>query len=195
VGCPGYNDAEYLEPWVSEKYLTYSFNGGLKFYDDPNIGVAIHYYSPSGHDAAGGYPNFAMWKAPLGNHWKGAIDRHFNDVETWRNALNCSNIPVVVTEWGCWVFESRNQSQDLPTWLDYNLNLMEAHNIGSMWYTGMHNNQRSFAIFNSETGWNPVVLNRLTGLVPDTVPPTSQIIDAEFVNWGATPGNLQMNPT
>ena len=30
VGCPGYNDAEYLEPWVTEEYLTYSFNNGLK---------------------------------------------------------------------------------------------------------------------------------------------------------------------
>ena len=190
VGCPGYNDAEYLDPWVTEEYLTYSFNGGLRFYDDPNIGVAIHYYSPSGHDAAAGYPNFAMWTASLGNRWKGSIDRHFNDVETWRNAQDCANVPVVVTEWGCWLFESRNQGQDLPTWLDYNLSLMEEHNIGSMWYTGMHNNQRSFAIFNSETGWNPVVLDRLTGILPDSVPPTSQIIDSEFVNWGSNTWKL-----
>ena len=190
VGCPGYNDAEYMEPWVTEEYLTYTFKDGLRFYDDPNIGVAIHYYSPSGHDSAEGYPNFAMWTASLGNYWKGSIDRHYKDVETWRNAQDCSNIPVVVTEWGCWLFESRNQSQDLPKWLDYNLNLMKAHNIGSMWYTGMHNNQRSFAIFNSETGWNPVVLDQLTGLVPDSVPPTSQIIDSEFVNWGSNTWKL-----
>jgi len=194
VGCPGYNDAKYLHPWVSEKYLTYSFNDGLKFFDDPNIGVAIHYYSPGGHDASDGYPNFAMWTAPLGNNWKGAIDRHFSDIESWRNTQSCYNMPVVVTEWGCWLFESRNKSQDLPLWLDYNLSCFQEHNTGSMWYTGIQNNQRPFAIFDSETGWNQVVLNKLTGVVPDSVPPTSQIIDAEFLNRGSNTWKLT-NPS
>ena len=184
IGCPGYNDAEFLSPYVTLQYLTYTYDNGKTFLDDPNMGVAIHFYSPSGHDP--GYPNFAMWTASLGNsNWEATIDRHMDAVEDWKTAVD-TDMPVVTTEWGCWLYDSRTNSQDLTDWLAYHLEQFESHNIGSMWYTAIHNNQRSFGIFNSETGWNPVVTAALTGeTVPTSFPATSQLIDAEFVSWGS----------
>jgi len=49
-----------------------------------------------------------------------------------------------------------------------------------MWYTGIQNNQRSFGIFNSETGWNQTVLDKLTGVKPAVSPKISQVINGEF---------------
>ena len=44
------------------------------------------------------------------------------------------------------------------------------HDIGNMWYTGIQNNQRSHAIFDSELGWNQTVLDQLTGINPQILP-------------------------
>jgi hypothetical protein len=64
------------------------------------------------------------------------------------------------------------------------------YDIGSMWYTGMQNNQRSYAIFDSELGWNQTVLDQLTGFTPTALPKTSQIINSEFhqpgLSWRLT---------
>ena len=49
-----------------------------------------------------------------------------------------------------------------------------------MWYTGILNNQASFAIYDSEFGWNQKVLDKLTGVKPTLLPKTSQVINGEF---------------
>jgi len=185
VGAPGYNDADLMDPWLTEKYLTYKLSDSSGFFEDPNIGVAIHYYAPRNKDG----DNFAMWTAPLKNGWKAAIDYHIDHAVDWQ-IKHETNMPVVVTEWGCWIFDSRTNSQDLKDWLDYNIGKFEENNFGAMWYTGIQNNQRQFAIFDSELGWNEVVLNKITGVSNPEVPATSQIIDAEFVNFGSETWNL-----
>ena len=55
------------------------------------------------------------------------------------------DIPIIITEWGCWLFPNRT-NQDLNKWLDHHVDLFDAHNIGSMWYTEIQNNQRAFGI-------------------------------------------------
>ena len=59
-----------------------------------------------------------------------------------------------------------------------------------MYYTGIQNNQRSYAIFDSEMGWNQVALDQLTGVRPTKLPATSQIINSEFhqpgLSWRLT---------
>ncbi|MED5454114.1 MAG: cellulase family glycosylhydrolase, partial [Verrucomicrobiota bacterium] len=72
IGAPGYNDSEFLDPYVTEQYLTYTFEGGKGFYDDVNTGVSIHFYTPQHKDGL----NFAMWTMPLGKDelkWKDPI--------------------------------------------------------------------------------------------------------------------------
>lgn len=44
VSPPGYNDADKLDPWVTEEHLTYKLKGCTGFFDDKNIGVSIHFY-------------------------------------------------------------------------------------------------------------------------------------------------------
>ena len=34
IGCPGYNDSIYLDPYVTEEYLTYTFGDSKGFYDE-----------------------------------------------------------------------------------------------------------------------------------------------------------------
>ena len=34
IGCPGYNDSIYLDPHVTEEYLTYTFGDSKGFYDE-----------------------------------------------------------------------------------------------------------------------------------------------------------------
>ena len=182
VGAPGYNDSEMMDPWMSEDHLTYSLGEGKGFFEDPNIGVAIHYYAPKHEDGG----NFAMWTASLSGNWQSSIDYQINKAVDWKKTFS-TDMPIVVTEWGCWQFDDRTESADLPLWLDYNIRHFEVNNFGSMWYTGIQNNQRQFAIFDSEFGWNQVVLNALTGVTPPTVPATSQIMDAEFISWGNPP--------
>ena len=58
-----------------------------------------------------------------------------------------------------------------------------------MWYTGIQNNQRHFGIFDSELGWNQVVLNTLTGVTSPGFPGTNQLIDSEFT-WNSGTWNL-----
>lgn len=62
------------------------------------------------------------------------------------------------------------------------MNLFDTYNIGNMWYVGIQNNQRAFAIFDSETGWNNVVLDKLTGVQPTKWPSINQVINGEFVD-------------
>jgi len=100
-------------------------------------------------------------------------------VVNWRKSIG-HDIPVITTEWGCWLFQKRNESPDLPAWLDFTLNLFHANNIGNMWYVAIQNNQRAFSIFDSETGWNQHVLDKLTGARPTKWPSINQIIDGEF---------------
>jgi len=98
----------------------------------------------------------------------------------WRKSIG-HDIPVVTTEWGCWQFQARDESPDLPAWLDFTINSLKTNDIGSMWYTGIMNNQRVFGIFDSETGWNPVVLGKLTGVHPTTWPSINQVVNGEFL--------------
>ena len=96
----------------------------------------------------------------------------------WKTRIGV-DIPIITTEWGCWLFPKRS-NQDLSRWLDHHVDLFEYHNIGSMWYTGIQNNQRAFGILNSETGWNQAVLDKLTGVKPAMPPKISQVINGEF---------------
>lgn len=184
VGMPGLNDADQMDPWLTEQYLNYSLSDGTGFFDDKNMGVSIHFYKPWHSDGN----NWAMWEENLKEGWKATIDYQINHAVDWRKKYK-TNMPVVVTEWGCWMFEKRTKGTDLPMWLDYHMQLFEKHNIGSMWYTGVYNNQRQFCILDTELGWNQVVLDKLTGITPPPIPSMSQIIDAEFT-WGTNAWKL-----
>ena len=189
VGMPGHNDSEYIDPWVTETYLDYELADGTSFFDDQNMGVAIHFYRPNGSDGN----NWAFYTASqLNTGWEATIDFQLNHAVNWQNMYN-TTMPVVVTEWGCWLFESRNNSTDLLDWLDYHMDKFEEHGFGSMWYTGVQNNQRAFSIFDSELGWNQVVLDRLTGVTNPIIPSTSQLIDSEFLSWGSNTWKLTSN--
>ena len=96
----------------------------------------------------------------------------------WRRRIGV-DIPIITTEWGCWQFAER-PDEELNRWLDHHFDLFNTHNIGNMWYTGMQNNQRTYAIFNSELGWNQTVLDKLTGVTPTELPKISQVINGEF---------------
>ena len=81
-GAPGSNDPEYLDPYVTEQYLTYTFDGDKGFYDDTHTGVAIHFYSPRHEDGF----NFAMWTAPLpaDEKWKPIVLDKITTASQWR---------------------------------------------------------------------------------------------------------------
>ena len=175
IGSPGSNDSEFLDPYVTDKYLTYTFDDGKGFYEDTNTGVAIHFYSPKHKDGL----NFAMWTQSLkGKDWKSPILTEITNAAKWRDRIRV-NIPIITTEWGCWQFPQRSE-QELSQWLDYHMSSFRAYNVGNMWYTGIQNNQRSFGIFDSELGWNQTVLDKLTGAKPTVLPAVSQIINGEF---------------
>jgi len=175
MGCPGWNDSILLDPYVTEEYLSYSFEGGKGFYEDPNIGVSIHFYTPKHKDGV----NFAMWTQSLKGHdWKPSILKQITHAARWRERIGV-NIPVITTEWGCWLFPDRSE-EELKEWLDYHLSCFKKYDIGNMWYTGIIHNQGKFAIYNSELGWNETVLKKLTGVIPTKLPKTSQIINGEF---------------
>ena len=177
IGSPGYNDSEVLDPYVTDEYLTYEFGGGTGFYEDGNTGVAIHFYAPKHKDGL----NFAMWTTPLGSdeaRWKTPITNEINHAVEWREKID-ANIPIVTTEWGCWLFPDRSEA-DLEAWLNHHMNLFTTHKIGQMWYTGFQNNQRSFGVFDSEFGWNTTVLSSITGQLPSKNIPVSQVINGEF---------------
>jgi len=184
IGAPGYNDAVFLDPYVTKAYLKYTFDDGKGFYEDPNIGVAIHFYTPRGENGI----NWAMWTQPLGTNepwgnaskWQTPVTDQVNYAVKWRETIS-HNIPVITTEWGCWLFQTRNESPDLPTWLDFTINLLKTNNIGNIWYTGIQNNQRVFGIFDSETGWNQAVLGKLTGVHPTTWPSINQVVNGDFL--------------
>lgn len=175
IAPPGYNDSDKMDPWVSEEHLTYQLRDGSGFYEDPNIGVAIHFYRPNRPNRGG---NWGMGTDTLKADWREYIDYEIDHAVAWRETYN-ANMPIVVTEWGCWIFEDRSKS-DLTMWLKYHMDLYEKYNFGSMWYTAMYSNQYRFSIFNSELGWNQTVLDELTGVQPTYFPPTPQLLDAEF---------------
>lgn len=181
VSAPGYNDSNKLDSWVTETHLNYQLSDGSGFFEDPNIGVAIHFYEPNNSN---GWFAMNSGDLPGGDTWKVTIKDEIDYAVDWQEKYE-TTMPVVVTEWGCWIFDRRTNSGQLETWLDYTVSIFEEHNIGSMWYTGIQNNQRAFGIFNSELGWNQIVLDKLTGISPGAVPSTSQIIDAEFLSWGS----------
>ena len=180
IGAPGSNDPEYLDPYVTEEYLTYTFDRDKGFYDDTNAGVAIHFYSPRHEDGF----NFAMWTAPLpaNEKWNPIVLDKITTASQWRARIGI-HIPVITTEWGCWSFPGRS-NDEMTEWLSFHMDHFKKHDIGNMWYTGIQNNQRSYAIFDSELGWNQTVLDQLTGINPQILPKTSQIINSEFHQEG-----------
>ncbi len=184
VSSGGHNDADQMDGYVNDTHLDYTLENGTGFFEDPNVGVAIHFYAPRHEDGV----NFAMWTASLSGNWRRAIDKHINKAVEWQEK-HSTNKPVVVTEWGAWIFESRTNSADFPQWLDYYKLRFDEQNFGSMWYTGIQNNQRHFGIFDSELGWNQVVLNTLTGVTSPGFPGTNQLIDSEFT-WNSGTWNL-----
>ncbi len=195
MGVPGYNDSEFLDPYVTEDHLTYTFDGGKGFYDDPNTGVAIHFYAPRHEDGL----NFAFWTQRLGNNesrWKDPITNQIMYAVEWRERIGVDK-PIITTEWGCWLFPARDNSGDVERWLDHHFDLFNTRDIGSMWYTGIMHNQRSFGIFNSELGWHPIVTPRLTGLDAPTVwPHIDQVINGEFFSddgWRFTTNEITRN--
>jgi len=181
ISSPGYNDSNKLDQWVNETHLSYTLSDGSGFFEDPNIGVAIHFYEPNNSN---GWFAMNTGDLPGGDSWKVPIKEEIDYAVDWQEKYD-TTMPVVVTEWGCWIFDRRTNNGQLQTWLNYTVDLFEEHNIGSMWYTGIQNNQRAFGIFDSELGWNQVVLDKLTGVAPGLVPSTSQIIDSEFISWGS----------
>ncbi len=36
-----------------------------------------------------------------------------------------TDIPVITTEWGCWMFQSRTESGDVEKWLDFHMNVFK----------------------------------------------------------------------
>ncbi len=175
IGAPGFNDSEFLHPYVTDKYLSYHFENGKGFYEDTNTGVAIHFYSPKHKDGV----NFAMWTQTLeGKDWKSPILTEITNAAKWRDRIGV-DIPIITTEWGCWQFPQRS-NRELSAWLDYHISNFRQYDLGNMWYTGIQSNQRSFAIFDSELGWNQTVLEKLTGAKPTVLPGVSQIINGEF---------------
>lgn len=174
IAPPGLNEARLLDPWVSEEYMNYKVNDTLSFKTDKKIGIAIHFYKPNHADGN----NFSMWTASLLNGWQESIDVEIDHVLKWTEKIGFGK-PVIVTEWGCWLFNQRS-NDELTQWIDYHLVNFERHNIGNMWYAGIHSNQRQFGIFDSEFGWNQVVLDQLTNTYPAKIPGTSQLIDSEF---------------
>lgn len=187
VSSGGHNDADQMDGWVDDNHLDYKFSDDIGFFDDPNIGVAIHFYAPRHGDAV----NYAMWTADLTGNWRSAIDKHLDKAIEWQEK-NETNMPIVVTEWGSWIFENRTNSAGFPQWLNYHISKFEEYNFGSMWYTGIQNNQRHFGVFDSEFGWNQVVLNALTGVTPSTIPGTNQLIDSEF-SWNSSTWTTNSN--
>ena len=103
IGPPGHNDAEHLQ-FVSRDRLPYTFGGSGSFDNDPNMGVAIHFYEPRSGDN-----NWAMWIATLegGWDWQGPIKAQIDYVNAWRTQASHADTPVVTTEWGCWMDHSR----------------------------------------------------------------------------------------
>jgi hypothetical protein len=179
IGAPGYNDPEFLEPYVTDEYLTYKFDG-KGFYDDPNVGAAIHFYTPRGEDGI----NFAMWTQELkwveDSKWQDPITKQIMYAVNWRKKIG-HDIPVITTEWGCWLFQDRVDSGDIDRWMDFHKNLFSTNNIGNMWYVGIQNNERAFSMFDSETGWNHAVLKHLTGVQVSQWPSISQMPNGEFL--------------
>ena len=199
VGSPGLNDAEFLE-YVTIQFLPYTFGSGGSFYNDPNVGVAFHFYEPRHPSIVPGLPTeqqttFAMWDGDLildGPEtewrdglkvWQAPIKLQFDFVDAWRNRSGHGDIPVVTTEWGCWMFESRSKGGDLRVWLDYTYGLFLEHDVGQMWYVGVMSNQYAYTIFDSETGWDATVLPKLTGKQPPTSwPHINQVLNGEFLS-------------
>ena len=84
IGAPGYNDSEFLDPYVTEQYLTYKFEGGKGFYDDVNTGVAIHFYSPGQMMALILRCNHGAWKR--GIEMEGSDHKGNNQCLNWKIA-------------------------------------------------------------------------------------------------------------
>lgn len=177
ISVGGHNDSEFLDPYATDEYMTYTFDNGKGFYDDTNIGVAIHFYNPRQTDGI----NFAFYTESLGDEeekWKSPISEQIMYAVDWRTKIGV-DIPIITTEWGCWMFPERSD-EELNKWFDHHMDLFKEYNIGNMWYTGIQNNQRTFGIFNSEFGWNQLALDKLTGVTPKSFPKTNQVVNGEF---------------
>ena len=179
ISPPGWQDADLLD-YVTTSKMNYNFK------NDPNCGLAVHFYKPS--SAAIGW--YAMNEYPLrdpnGDGWRKQVREELEYVQHWRTVNGVQNMPAIVTEWGFWSFPARNASGDLALTTQYHVEQFTANNIGGQYYTGIQNNQRAFAIFDSEYGWNSIVTEAITGVpAPTSWPATNQFIGSEFEDWSS----------
>ena len=128
ISPPGWQDADLLD-YVTTSKMNYNFK------NDPNCGLAVHFYKPS--SAAIGW--YAMNEYPLrdpnGDGWRKQVREEFEYVQHWRAVNGVQNMPAIVTEWGFWSFPSRNASGDLALTTEYHVEQFEANNIGGQYYT------------------------------------------------------------
>ena len=179
ISPSGWQDAELMS-FVTQQNLGYDFTS------DNHLGMSIHFYKPNSGDVGW----FAMNEYPLldqdSDAWRKQIRDEVEEVMNWRIQKNVPNMPIVVTEWGCWNFPEREQRGDLALVVQYQADYFREHNIGSTWYTGIQNNQRAFGIFDTETGWNNSVVEAITQQpAPTSWPSTNQFVGSEFEDWGS----------
>lgn len=95
----------------------------LKLYDDPNLAVSVHLYTPYffTYDAEGGY---AQWDGSK----KSEIVSNVDLVDTF---LLQKGVPVIVTEFGA---VNKNNTQDEIRWLQDYLGVMQEKGIKCIWW-------------------------------------------------------------
>lgn len=174
ISPPGWQDADKMS-YVSQNKMGYDFA------NDNNVGISIHFYEPN--NSVDGW--FAMNEYPLNNpasgNWKQTIIDEIDYVLNWRTSNNVPNMPIVVTEWGFWTFPEREANGDAALVAQFEAQYFRDHGICGTWYTGIQYNQRAFAIFDSETGWNKIVTEAITQQpVPTSWPATNQFLGSEF---------------
>jgi len=177
LGGPHFNEIELGVKYLTSEHLTYKLEDGTGFADDKNILGAFHHYVPGGVAVPQGkyvrLRNFPNWKTE--------ITQGLDQVVNWSEK---HHKPAIITEWGA--FTCTIDRAELLEYTRFMSSEIRKRDIGSMYYTAFFSNEWVWSIFDSEWGWDPDLLDILTGVKAPPPPPTNALVNPEFNRWSVS---------
>ncbi|MBC9888672.1 MAG: cellulase family glycosylhydrolase [Opitutae bacterium] len=174
VGGPSHNHADMLVKYVTPEYLNYRLPDGTGFEEDDNIWGIFHCYNPQGWSHSQNMKSLIE----VNPDWKGEISEKLDLGHQWAQTHGKK---VLLSEWGT---RLHNPREDMLEVLGFMKKEAAKRDIDWMYYCGVFNNAWTFALYNSEWGFEKTadLVEVLTGEAPKLMTlPTNQINNSAFM--------------
>tara|TARA_Y100000588_G_scaffold102732_1_gene111811 strand:- start:1712 stop:3187 length:1476 start_codon:yes stop_codon:yes gene_type:complete len=174
IGGPHNNHADMLVEYANPEFLNYRLPDGTGFEEDENIWGIFHCYNPQGWS----HTHETKSVVDVNPEWKKELTDVLDLGHRWSKTHGKK---VLLSEWGT---KLPNHRHEVLEYFNFMRDEMAKRDIEWMYYCGVFNNAWTFALYNSEYGFEKTadLVEALTGETPKIMTlPTNQINNSRFM--------------